>query len=236
MRVEKAKALQLRQQGKSYNQISTILKVPKSTLSSWLKDVQIPKLIKDRMLSRGRKKSVEALIKRNKQQTVEAKFRANKIRKSAAKEVKKLKENDLFLVGISLYWGEGYKRGAEIDRSWKCVDFTNSDPAMVEVAMRFFREICGVPKDKFRVQLMLHENISAQKAIKFWSQLTKIDENQFMKPTFVVSSASKKRRGNTLEHGTVHIRVYDVRLFHRIIGWIDGLKKQAECSSVSARG
>ena len=69
----------------------------------------------------------------------------------------------------------------------------------------------------------------------FWSLTLSEDfgsKKQFIKTFCVISSASRGKSKNVLEYGTVHIRVYDVELFYKIIGWIDGLKKQSGCSSV----
>jgi len=43
MKVEKINAIKLRKLGKSYNEISKSLKIPKSTLSYWLRDIVLSK-------------------------------------------------------------------------------------------------------------------------------------------------------------------------------------------------
>jgi len=42
----------------------------------------------------------------------------------------------------------------------------------------------------------------------------------------VSKSSKRKRNPNSLIYGTIHIRICDVKLFFRIIGWIDGLKEK----------
>lgn len=224
MRKDKARALELRKKGFSYNEISKKLLVPKSTLSYWLSDIEISKTAKERIANRVFAGSIKGLIERNRNQTVLAIERANKVRESAMKEVEGLMENRLFLVGVSLYWAEGYKKGAHRSK-WKAVDFANSDPELVKIMMNFFRKVCRVADEKIKVQLIAHKNIDMEEAIGYWSRLTKLSKSQFMKTCCAVSSASKcKRNKNSLTHGTVHIRINDVKLFFRIIGWIDGLK------------
>ncbi|MFZ2226765.1 MAG: hypothetical protein WA064_05230 [Candidatus Moraniibacteriota bacterium] len=224
MRKDKVKALALRKKGFSYNEISKKLEVPKSTLSYWLADVVISQKAKNRIASRVFAGSVKGLIERNKNQTALAKERAKAIREIAKKEVRNLMKNKLFLVGISLYWAEGYKKGA-YGSKWKAVDFANSDPELVKIMMNFFRKVCRVESEKIKVQLIAHKNIDMDEAVSYWSGLMKLSKSQFMKTSCAVSSASKgKRNKNSLTHGTVHIRINDVRLFFRIIGWIDGLK------------
>jgi hypothetical protein len=144
MRKDKVEALALRKKGFSYNEISKKLEIPKSTLSYWLSDVVISQEAKSRIASRVFAGSVKGLIERNKNQTALAKERAEVIRETAKKEVRNLMKSKLFLVGISLYWAEGYKKGA-YGSKWKAVDFANSDPELVKIMMNFFRKIC---KDK----------------------------------------------------------------------------------------
>ncbi|MFZ2193636.1 MAG: helix-turn-helix domain-containing protein [Candidatus Moraniibacteriota bacterium] len=224
MRKDKEQAIRLRRSGLSYNEISKKLGIPKSTLSFWLSDLEISKKAKIRIASRVYTGSVAGLIKRNKNQTFLAKERADKIRNTAKLETKELMKNKLFLAGISLYWAEGYKKGAQGSK-WKAVDFANSDPEMIRMMMRFFRNICNVGDEKIKMQIIAHENVDIDETVQFWSKLTKIPNNQFIKTYCSASSLSKnKRQGSNLTHGTVHIRINSVELFFRIIGWIDGLK------------
>jgi len=223
MEDKKQKAIALRKQGKSYSEINVILEIPKSTLSYWLKEISIPPVAKKKLMMRSRKKTLEALIRRNKKQTVLAEERAWKIRKENARQIHKIDTKTLFWLGVALYWAEGYKKGAE-GSAWKCVDFANSDSHSLQIMMRFFREICNVPEDKFRVQIILHKNVSEAQAKEYWSELLGISKKQFIKSSNPTYTSQGKRR-NLLKYGTVHIRVYDVNLFHKLIGWIDGVKK-----------
>jgi hypothetical protein len=224
MRKGKSEAIILRKSGQSYNQISKALKVPKSTLHYWLKTIKLSELARKKILERVYKKSIISLIRRNKQQTVIAKNKAESIRNESKKQVPKLINNKLFLSGVSLYWAEGYKKGAEGSK-WKSVDFTNSNPDMIKLMMRFFREICKIEDKNIKIQLLTHKNINQEKAVKFWSKITNLPKSQFIKSCTSISKHSKgKRNINTLAHGTVHVRINNVREFFKIIGWIDGLK------------
>lgn len=231
MRKEKTQAIRMRKQGKSYNEINKKIGVPKSTLSLWLHTVTLPGIARKRLLNRGRKKSVAALVQRNKEQTTLAAQRARGIQECASQDIKKIERQTLFFIGLALYWGEGYKKGAEGSK-WKCVDFVNADPYMIQVMMRFFREICHVSENKFRIQLHIHEDVDGAKAIRFWTKTIRVPSTQFMKMAPIKNKNRKQKNGRHLQYGTIHIRIYDVRLFHNIIGWIHGLKKQSGCSSV----
>ena len=132
-------------------------------------------------------------------------------------------DNRLFLVGVALYWAEGYKKGA-YGSGWKSVDFANSDTEIIRLMMVFFRKICKVKDSKIKIQVIAHKNVKIEGAVKFWSNITNIPRNQFIKTQCSVNKKSK-RKGNTLPNSTMHIRINDVKLFFRIIGWIQYLKK-----------
>lgn len=226
MRQDKHKAISFRQQGRSYNWIRAKLGIPKGTLSYWFRDLELSNEAKSNLYQQGKKKSIAALIIRNKDQTRLAKERADKIREKAIAEVGRLLRNPLFITGVALYWAEGYKRGATGSK-WKCVDFTNADPKMVIVMMRFFREICKVEEKDFRAQLIAHQNVQVDTALRFWSKVTQVSLKQFIKtsvPTKKRSTQAKRRKSNILPMGTLHVRVYDVQLFFRMIGWIEGIQ------------
>ena len=224
MRNDKILAVRLRKQGNSYNQINKKLGLPKSTLSTWLKDIKISDTAEKKISRRAHLKSTTALIKRNKLQTELADERASQIRKIACKETEKLLNNKLFIAAIALYWAEGYKKGAQGSK-WKCVDFANSDPQMVKMMMLFFRTICKAKDSCIKAQLIAHKNVNIAKSINYWSKITEISKSNFFISSVAANKNSKGKRRNTLEHGTIHIRIYSVELFFKIIGWIDGVKK-----------
>jgi len=224
MRHDKKIAINLRLTGQSYLQISQALQIPKSTLSYWLKNIKISKQAQEKISKRAYSKSVEALIKRNKKQTVVAGLKAQTILEKSAAEAKKLANNKLFVAGVSLYWAEGYKKGA-YGSKYKSVDFTNSDPEMIKVMMNFFRKFFKIEENKFKLLLMAHPNININKTILFWSKITKLPRSQFTKTQTAISKSSKfVRPKDSLQHGTIHIRIYDVVMFYKVIGWINGLK------------
>jgi hypothetical protein len=194
----------------------------------WLRDIKLSSLAQEKIDSRVNATSTAALIARNKDQTRLAEVRALEIRNKAAQEALELVKNPLFIAGVSLYWAEGYKKGAHGSK-WKCIDFANSDPDMIIIMMQFFQEFLKVTIADIKIQLIAHANINIDQEVIFWSQLTKVPESQFIKTSVAVSSYSKgKRAKNCLTHGTVHVRIYDVKHFFRLIGWIDGLKMSFE--------
>lgn len=229
MRSDKNKALRLRLQGRSYNEITGLLGVPKSTLSDWFTGLQLPEPARDRIAKRVYEGSVRALIKRNVNQTRLAESRARQTRESSKKEISKISENELFFIGTALYWAEGYKR--LITRNGKTktchpVCLSNSDPALVKVYMRFLREVCHVPEEKISAEVRIYQHQNEAFLLNFWSGITDLPYSKFKKFYYGISLSSQhKRPFNVLPYGTIQIRVNNTELYHRIMGWIEGLSR-----------
>lgn len=227
MRTDKQQALKLRLQGKSYSEINILLKIPKSTLSDWFATLEISDKAQERIRKRTYEKSITGLIKRNELQTYLAEQRARNIRENSKKEVKKLSSKELFLVGISLYWAEGYKRPIVIKGKIKTrhsVSMTNSDPNLIKIFLKFLRETCSVPEEKITANLRIYEHQNANYLLDFWSKTTRISPSNFQKFYYGISKSSQgKRPFNILPYGTIQIRVNNTELYHKIMGWIEGL-------------
>jgi hypothetical protein len=218
----------LRLKGHSYNEINKILGVPKSTLSNWLSNVVLSNTAQAKIKGR----LAQGFIKRNKEQTILAQKRAKDIRENATKEIMPLSNNDLLIIGIVLYWAEGYKRlkvinGKEITAH--VVALTNSDPDIVSAFILFIIRILKIPIEKINIEIRLFKHIDAEEAISYWMKATSLSKSQFLKPMYPVSSASKEiRPQKRLPYGTVRVIVSDTKLFHRVLGLIDGLKEKLD--------
>jgi len=220
MRSDKDKAILLRKQGKSYNEITKILGVPKSTLSLWLRNIRMSNAIQERFWNKTRKKWVTSITRFNKERARIARQKAQQIQDLTLKDIKRISKRELLLIGSALYWAEGYKKSR-----WTVV-FSNSDPLMIRLIMRFFREICKIKEDKFFATVQIHPNTTSQKSINYWSKITKIPKKQFRKTYSRLTPSSKRKRAiNILPYGTLRISISDVETINKIKGWIKGLEK-----------
>ncbi len=157
----------------------------------------------------------------NKKQGEEARKKAQELQKGAAKTINALSKKDLLLIGAALYWAEGFKKTRWI------LAFTNSDPSMVKIIMKFFREVCKVSEEKMRGNVQIHPNVTPEQAISYWSEITKIPQCQFLKCYTRLSPSSKQKRPhNTLPYGTLRISVYDSIITNKVKGWIQGISEK----------
>lgn len=127
----KEKAIKLRKAGWSYNIIQERLGVSKSTLSNWLKWLAyVPNDEVRKRIKEGPLKSVIARSERKVRSIRDTKF-------ATAKELGKLTNRDLWMMGLGLYMGEGSKTHENIR-------VINSDPNIIKVAISWFRYSCGI--------------------------------------------------------------------------------------------
>lgn len=204
---EKIKALKLRKKGISYSEIMKSVSVSKSTLSFWLRDITLNRKQKNRILH-GLDISRNAAGELRRRQRLE---KTEVIIDNAKTEFLNLIKKPIFLVGLSLYLAEGDKNAQER------VKFTNSDPKLISIMMRWFREICEVPNKKFRIALHIHNLHISDDVKNYWSNLTNIPTGQFY--ALYVKESTLRTRRNILYNGTCSVIVNSRDLFRRITGW-----------------
>jgi hypothetical protein len=214
---EKKIARQFRGEGLSLKEIVKKTGFSKSSVSFWVRDIELTIAQKNELSSKGLKK--EIVEKRRKTRIDNENKRRQIIIDAATKEIPNdISQRELWLIGLCLYWGEG----AKTLRSG--VQFSNSDPLMVKVMMKFFKKICKIPLNKFRGHIHLHPHLNSVSAIKYWHKVSGIPISQFYKTTKQQNRASKNKK-DSLPFGTFNIQICNTELFLRIKGWTSGLSK-----------
>lgn len=215
----KEKVIKLRKKGYSYGYISEKFGLSKSTLSDWLKEIPF-------------KPNQEVLNRVKMAQLKSAQFKQNKrikeigeMRNEALGEIGHLNKRDLLLLGIGLYWGEGSKCNEE-------VGVINSDPILVKLMIRWFKEICGLKTENFYVMLHLYPDSDIESSVAYWSKMTSISKEQFGKVQIDRRTNKAPRNNKKLPHGTIYVKVRSLgnkefgrRLHRHIIGWINAVSK-----------
>lgn len=212
---EKQTAISMRQKGASLNEIVEVLGVAKSSVSLWVRNVALSRDQTNRLNRNGF--SVSVIEKRRTTRLANEDKKRHIAMAIAGNDITKITQDDLKLLGTALYWAEGGKTG-------NIVRLSNSDPAMVRVMMRFFRQICLVNESKFRVQIHTHSHLNTKNAEGYWSGVTGIPLAQFYK-TYAKPSIASLHKKDSLPYGTVEIYVCDTQLFLRIKGWTEKIKK-----------
>lgn len=215
---EKNKAILLRKEGFSLNEISKKLNVSKSSVSKWVNNVNINKNKLQRL--KNNSYSNELIEKRRQTRLSSERQKRQSIILDAKNTIQNMDTYQLKIFGTSMYWAEGSKTNRSLVR------ISNSDPDIIKIMMKYFRNTCKVKESKFRLYIHTHSKHNILEAEKFWSEVTKIPKKQFFKTHVAKSSASKNIR-KTLPYGTCEIYVCDTELFLKITGWIEGFKCQS---------
>lgn len=206
-----------KKKGYSYGEIREEVPVAKSTLSLWLRDIEISvkqrKSIEERRLDKLQKCwGTYSLGEWNRQKRQKE---ITKIRNQARKEVGPLTGDAFFIAGVMLYWAEGSKSGKEVRVS-------NSDSLFIKIMMRWLRECCEVPEKYFRASIHYHEGQNELAIRKHWSRVTGIPLRHFYR-SFCKPPGTGHRK-HVLQHGTMQIRLLkSADLYHKIVGWREGL-------------
>jgi transposase len=210
--IEKGKAIILRKKGHSIKQIAKEIGVSKASVSMWVRAIKLkPNQLAALKLNEHSRSVID---KRRITRLRNEEEKRSVIMKKSGNDIHSLSKTDLKNIGISLYWAEGRKRGGRF------VSFSNSDPKMIKIIMRFFREVCEVGENRFRGHIHTHSHLSVAASEKYWSQVSSIPLNQFYK-TYCKPSISSKGKMDSLPYGTLDINVCDTALFLRIMGWIE---------------
>jgi transcriptional regulator with XRE-family HTH domain len=213
-------ARQLRKNGKSIKFIAKKLNVSVGSVSNWCKDVVLsPKQIA--VLERqGNDPSYGRRLAYSLEQKRKRIEKTKRLINEGIREVGKLSQRELFVAGIALYWGEGFKKD-------KQAGLANLDPNVMKFFLKWLKECFGYKNEDLIVRITL--NISHKGRIEeitnYWSKLTGVPIQNFRKP-FYQNTVWKKTYENPNEYyGVLRVKVRKSTDFLRkVTGFIHGLR------------
>lgn len=209
---ERARARELRLQGRTYDEIAQELVVSKSSVSLWTRDLPKPDRGPDDISPRlaGLRRHFE--LRRTR---VAAERAAERQRWSEG--IGPLSERELLIAGTVAYWAEGTK-----SKPWRPeqkVVFVNSDADMIRLFHAFLAAL-GVQDDQLRLQVAIHESADVAAAELYWAAVMNVPVSDFLRSTLKRHRVPTNRK-NTGEayHGCLSIRVLQgAALYRRIEG------------------
>lgn len=217
---ERMLARRLRESGYSIKNIAKKLKVSVSSVSNWVRDIELTPeqraVLEEHARNPyyGKRKDYLDLIKRTKEQKIE------RLRKGGIREIGGLSKRELFLVGSALYWAEGFKKDSQ-------VGFANQDPDMVRLFIMWLNKCFGYNLSQLtaRTTINIGHKKRASEINDYWSQITGIPLNQFKKPIYQRVKWKKVYDNPNDYYGVLRIKVRKSKDFlRRIYGFIEGLK------------
>jgi transposase len=195
------KAKELRKEGYSINELKGTLNVSKSTISRWVADIKLSNEAQvriDKNYSKGQLASQKTIKEKTRLKNFEAdNFAINKL-----KDLNINSDCSLLLCSM-LYQCEGSKYIKDP------VTFTNSGPELIGTFLHLFRKSFVLEEDKFRVLMHLHGYHNEKTQKKFWSKITGIPMNQFLKTYNKPNTGIYKKDGY---QGCIQVRYHNVKI------------------------
>jgi len=212
MRKDKEKAFELRRSGKSYKQIVAELGIPIATLSGWFKQEAWSYEIKKRLASQTSLSNPEKILLMSKATREKWQRIHKEWQEEAVAEFPGLKNNQLFLAGLMLYWGEG-------DKVLKncIVRLGNSEPEMIRIFNLFLVKSLKISPDKISAWLLLYPDLVDSVQKNFWSKATGLSLDRFKKSIYIKGRHPTKR----LSYGICYISVNSRELKEKVLKWLE---------------
>ena len=220
----KNKAIQLRKEGKSYSEILEKIPVARSTLSLWLRSVNLSKRQKQNLTL----KKLQAAWRGGEIKKRDRIERSKKIIEQAKMEIKKITNKDLWLLGIMLYWAEGSKEKKYSPGTG--VVFSNSDVRMINTYIKWLKNCLLISEDRLVFEIYVHETHkdNIENLRRFWSEQTGFPVIWFERVYFKKNKINGNRKNKGVDyHGLLRVTVKrSSELNRKITGWIEGVYKQ----------
>jgi transcriptional regulator with XRE-family HTH domain len=221
---ERKKAVKLRKLGYSHSEILKKVKVTRSTLTAWLKNIHLtkPQIERLRLKRENGRKLGSLTLKRNRIE------KTKEIIDKAKSEINSLNESHLKIIGSILYWAEGSKQ-KEHDPSKELV-FSNSDPKMIKLYLLWLNKCLLIKPDDIVFEMYIHETYQKTKdsLATYWSKVTNFDKLHFQKVYFKKNKVHTMRKNKGKDyHGVLRISVKrSTDLNRKVTGWIQGICKE----------
>lgn len=229
----KQRAREMRREGASVKEIAAAVAASRSSVSGWVRDIEITPEQRARLDDRVRANGgrVDAYRARSE--------RARADRRAAQADGQRLAHHDdaLHLAGCMLYWAEGSK-------SRNTAIFTNSDVDMVVFFLEFLRRCYGVRDEQvaLTINCFVDNGLTLQEIEAWWLERLDLPASCLRKASVNTASRASKGVRAPLLYGTARIAVASTFIVQSIYGaiqeyvgcerpeWLDlGVKVSGAC-------
>lgn len=229
--LERRRAEALRAKGNSIKDIARLLHVSQSTASRWCKNIPLSAALRETLDKRREIAGRTALTSIN---YLRQQAKRDDIRTQIYKgkhDVGNVTNRDVLMLGLGLYWGEGYKRGTQ---EW---GFTNCDPEVILSIIGWLKICYDVHPDQLRARLTINNQYRTQseRLHREWARLTGIPRGSFSMPSFIIGYGKPGGDPRTYR-GTLRIKVRrSTSLRRRILASIAEAGRQMMLNSRKTR-
>lgn len=211
MRKDKEKATDLRKLGKSYIEIEKELGVPRSTLSAWFQNQGWSQEISENLVAQAKKGHIVRIHELNKTRGKNLEKLYKQAEDEAIEDFQKLKNHPLFIAALMVYWGEGDKSSRS-----RC-SIANTEPQMIELFLKFLRNVCGMKSPKIKAWILLYPDLDEKICKEFWVTNTSLKLEDFFKSILIQGRHKTKK----LSFGVCSVGVSSAYLKCKILKWIE---------------
>ncbi len=176
---KRREATGLRKRGMSYKKISKRLSVPLSTLSGWLKDIELTDTQRKKLEADWRQGLVKARVKAAHWHREQKKQRLVKAASDAKDSLKNISSEDKYVVELALallYLGEGTKGDK--------LALGNSNPLILQFFLSSLYRLYRITSNDVRCYMHLRADQDEQKLKRYWSKHLCVPLKRFGKTSF----------------------------------------------------
>lgn len=217
--LQKIQAIKARKEGKSIKEIAKQLSVSVASVSMWCRHINLTeeqvKQLKIRVTDPNYGKKILYLRKVKANTDKKVRF----LHEEGIKQVGKLSNREIFLLGIALYWGEGFKKDHQ-------VGFATSDMRMAKFFIYWLEKCFFVNRNELVLRVTLNQAYESKKdnIELYWSKELNIPLINFRRATLQKSIWKKKYDNEEYYKGVIRIRVRkSMDFLRKIQGYIDGV-------------
>ncbi len=220
--LERQEARRLRRDdGLSVKAIATALSVSSSSVSRWVRDVPLTPQQEAALIAADPSKGGRLQAHRGWADLC----RKRRLAAQAAGRDLAAAATPLHVMGCMLFWAEGSK-------SRNSVKFTNSDPDMLRLFVRFLRESYGVQDEQltFAVNVHLDNGLSLDEVERYWLDMLDLPASCLRAASVNRPSSASRWRRNVLPYGTGRLAVHSTEIVQSIYGAIQaygGFEREA---------
>jgi len=218
---KRARALR-RDEGASIKEIAERVGVSKSSVSHWVRDIDLTPEQHAALLLRNpaynRQRSGVAIHAARRRAEREG-FQREGRRRAGAGDLS-------FVAGCMLYWAEGAKARNQLQ-------FANSDPVMARFFVDFLKKHFDLPPEQIRITCHLYsDHLEKQSEVEqFWLDTLRLPRESLRKSVVnVYSKDSKRKRVGNLPYGTCRVvvsRTWVTQTIYGAIQEIAGFERDA---------
>jgi transposase-like protein len=210
-REEREKARELRRDGHSVKEICRMLGVAKSSVSIWVRDIELT----DEQRLALKKHYPGYPGQHLGSRAVAAKYRELRRQYQEEGRVKAREGDALHLAGCMLYWGEG-------EKGRPFLSLANSDAAMLRFYTGFLRESLLIDDNEIvvRVSCYLGNGLIQKEIEDYWLSVLRLPRSCLRKTLINVKPRSSQQKGRKLKYGVCRVGVYRVQYVQHVLGAI----------------